>query len=352
MEVLDLRVGRVARHQVRLMIDERAVEEAEVHDADLLEAYPVEALETGVAVGALLELVAEGGAPLARNGNGIRDRADARPILATDHEHEGVVEAERPGPHEPRRRVCLAHAGQHPLRIALRPILQHRGQRRPRVLDVRVDLPRADRRVADERAAEVEPALRPEPHVLDRLREQLAEDALLGEVLRADDDALAAAPAAGEQGEQHCRPSHRGGRSARSTTPSATSAPIASSAAGRAPARIIRSSTIATPRKMKTPSPPAPIDTATSTTCRPVSAATSRRRSGLTPHPPRGTLAPRGPRSSPAPPACRPPAAARRPAARSGPPRAPPRACRASRRSPSCGAAPAVRGTRAAARSG
>src|SRR5207247_1548631 len=83
-------------------------------------------------------------------------------------------------------------ARQHPLRIALRPFLQHRGQRRPRVLDVHVDLPRTDRRVADERAPEVEPTLRPEPHALDRLREQLAEDALLGEVLRAADDALAA----------------------------------------------------------------------------------------------------------------------------------------------------------------
>src|SRR5207253_7655712 len=141
------------------------------------------------------------------------------------------------------------------------------------VLDVRVDLPRADRRVADKRPAEVEAPLGLEADALDRLRQQFAEDALLREVLGPDDDALAAAPAARQQRGDDEQP-HRGGRSARSTAPMVRSAPTASNAAGSAPARIIRLSTIATPRKMNTPSPPAPIAAAIVATPIPTTVAT------------------------------------------------------------------------------
>src|SRR5439155_7963282 len=270
-QMLDLRVGRVARDEVHLTVDERPIQEPQVHDPDLLEPQPVDTLEPRVPIGALLELVAERRSPLARARHRVRDRANAR-VLAADDEREGVVEPERRGPHEPRGRVRLPHACEHPLRIALRRLLQHRGQRRPRVLDVRVDLPGTYRRVADERPAEVEAPLGPEPDDLDRLREELAEDALLGEVLRADNDLLAAARATGEHQER--KPSHRGGRSARSTAPMVRSAPTASSAAGSAPARIIRLSTIATPRKMNTPSPPAPIAAAIVATPIPTTVAT------------------------------------------------------------------------------
>src|SRR5262249_39357135 len=129
------------------------------------------------------------------------------------------------------------------------------------VLDVDVDLPAAQGRVAHERAAEVEAALHRHPGSLDRLRQQLAQHALLREVLRADDHPVAAAAGGeeGERAERDRRPRHRGGRRRRSTVPRIPSAASASAAAGNAPARMVRLSTIATPRKMKTPRPPAPM---------------------------------------------------------------------------------------------
>src|SRR5262249_54942587 len=117
------------------------------------------------------------------------------------------------------------------------------------------------RRVADERSSEIELALYGNAVGLERLRHQLSQDALLGEVLRPDDDAIATA-AGGERRdhpEQRGEPPHRGGRPPRSPAPGVPSPARATAAAGSAPARIVRLSTIATPRKMKTPRPPAPI---------------------------------------------------------------------------------------------
>src|SRR5262249_55147017 len=140
-------------------------------------------------------------------------------------------------------------------------LLQHRGERRAGVLDVDVDLASPQRGIAHEGAAEIELAFDRQPRELDHLRQQLAEHALLGEVLRADDDALTgAAPCdGGEQQERGGGAPHRGGRRRRSSAPRSASAPRASAAAGSAPARMVRLSTMATPRKMKTPSPPAPM---------------------------------------------------------------------------------------------
>ena len=69
------------------------------------------------------------------------------------------------------------------------------GQRGARVLDVDIDVARAQRPIADERAAEIEPAFDLDTRLrLDRLREELAEQDLLGEVLRADADHVAGRP--------------------------------------------------------------------------------------------------------------------------------------------------------------
>ena len=63
------------------------------------------------------------------------------------------------------------------------------GQRRARVLDVDVDVAGRQRAFADQRAAEIQAAIDGQPGLaLDRLRDDLPEDQLLGEVLRADDD--------------------------------------------------------------------------------------------------------------------------------------------------------------------
>src|ERR1700730_8086728 len=86
----------------------------------------------------------------------------------------------------------------------------------------------------------------------------LAEDYLLGEVFRTH----ANAPIA--HGPQRQRPDQRDHErqsrdNFRSTHPNPQSAASAINAAGTAPARISAVSTDATPRNMKTPSPPPPI---------------------------------------------------------------------------------------------
>src|SRR5439155_11068852 len=94
---------------------------------------------------------------------------------------------------------------------------------------------------------------------LDLLRHDFRQQVGLGEVLRADDDPVVLRTTRQQERHQEhalhrCRQT-----SLRSTTPSNASASSASSAAGMAPARIRVLSTVATPRKMYTPSPPAPI---------------------------------------------------------------------------------------------
>src|SRR4029077_19281689 len=166
--------------------------------------------------------------------------------------------------------------------------------------------------VANERAAKMQSALDwylSSP--LDLLRHDLGEQVGLGEVLGADDDSIVLG--ATQQHERHqehafhrCRQT-----SLRSTRPSTASASSASSAAGIAPARISVSSTVATPRKMYTPSPPAPIAAAI------VAMPTLTTGATATPH--RGghclgSRPPPGPRRPP-PPGSRPPRAAARPVA-------------------------------------
>ena len=63
------------------------------------------------------------------------------------------------------------------------------GERRPGVFDVDVDIAAEQRAIADQRAAEIQPPIDRYPGLpLDRLRDQLAENILLGEVLRAARD--------------------------------------------------------------------------------------------------------------------------------------------------------------------
>jgi hypothetical protein len=198
-EPRDRAVGGRAHDEVHLAVGERAVEEAQVHRADLAEPDPVDARERGIAVGPLLELVTEGRGPLAGERHGVRDRT--RGDVGADDEREAVVVAERRRPDEAVARVGRAHAREHLRRVGLGRLLQDRAERGACVLDVEVDLPRPQGAIADERAAQVEAPLGAQPRRLDSLRQQLAQDALLGEVLAADDHAVAAA-AGGEGDEQ------------------------------------------------------------------------------------------------------------------------------------------------------
>ncbi len=85
-------------------------------------------------------------------------------------------------------------------------------QRRAGIFDVGVDVAGQHRAIADQGAAEVQPAIHPEAGIaFDRLRQQLAEHELFGEIFRADHD-RAAAPSRRRHTREH---QHRGHHSRR-----------------------------------------------------------------------------------------------------------------------------------------
>src|SRR6185369_3175089 len=112
-------------------------------------------------------------------------------IVATHENRERIVEAERLRPFEMKARGVFGFdAPVNLARIGQRRELEYRRQRGAGIFDIRVDLA-GHERVVREIAAELEAALdRETGTILDRLRDDLAEDDLLGKVLRADRDRL------------------------------------------------------------------------------------------------------------------------------------------------------------------
>ena len=121
----------------------------------------------------------------------------------------------------------------------------------------------------------------------DRLGDELAQNDLLREVLRADDDPSVSEPRRGQARSEQGQENHGGdgdGPTAvveeracpmrRSTHASRPSAVSASAAAGIAPASIVVVSTIDSPRKMYSPRPPAPIAAAIVAVPTPMTVAT------------------------------------------------------------------------------
>src|SRR5438093_6598155 len=282
---LNLAVRRVAGDHVHLPLRQRPVRQPQVHRGGWgSEPQSVYAREPPEAVGALQELVAESGLPARRHARQVGDalQAVARGVAVSHGDGEGVVESERFAPDERESlRVIARNGAIHAVAIGDERVLQHGGVRGSRVFDVEIDLARRDRVVAHERAAEVKAPLYGEPRApLDLLRHDLAQQIGLGEVLGANHYPVALGASRQQQGDQAERPPRparrspspegRGGgqgvrthlarhANRRSATPSSPSAASAISAAGSAPARMRVSSTTATPRKMYTPSPPAPM---------------------------------------------------------------------------------------------
>src|SRR5204862_5207258 len=216
------------------------------------------------AVGALEELVAEARVPARRHPAQVRNGLQpvARGVGGAHQDRERVVEPERREPAQVELPAVLARdLAIHAVAVGDGRVLEHRGERRARVLDVQIDLPRQDGLMTHERAAQVQAPLHRDVHpALDLLRHDLGQEIGFREVFRADDDAVVPGTGAEQrhQGEEHPA-GYRCHASLRSAIPSTASAARASSAAGNAPAMISVSSTVATPRKMYTPSPPAPI---------------------------------------------------------------------------------------------
>src|SRR5262249_19336219 len=192
-------------------------------------------------VGALEKLVAEAGLQLLMRGE-VRDPREGETprVVAADDERERVLESERRAPHEvPPLRVLLRDARADAARIGDRLLLQDRRVCRSRVLGIEVELARDEAAMAQEAAAEIELPLDPDARSLERLRGDLSQDDLLGEVLRADAHGPAALGAAGRKGETESgggsdddEASHRRGLRRLSARPRRRSRTSASAAAG------------------------------------------------------------------------------------------------------------------------
>src|SRR6266498_1662344 len=293
------------------MIFESAGEQAEVHDARRSgETQAVGCDQALVAVGALHELVPKAGAPLRSVRGGLREclQMQATGVLASNFDGEGVVEAE--GRAEGQVETLLVfrlHAIVNRFPICCGRLLQDCGQRCAGVFEIDVDASGEQALVRDVSAAEIETSLdRKMSFVFDLLGDEFSEDDLLGEVLASDDDA-GSVRTGGEKGgrEEKCDGERREGtafsraagqfrtfygttesralplqqiaaspspparvishyaarcgESRFSSQPSSVSAAKAINAAGMAPARITALFTMVSPRKMSSPSPPAPI---------------------------------------------------------------------------------------------
>ena len=239
---------------------------------------------------------------------------------------------------------------EHGAGVAADRLMEDGRQRGAGVFDIDVDVAGEQRAIADQRAAEIQPAIDRQAGVaLDRLRQQLAEHQLLGEVLRADDDRAAGAARRQHRRRAAARGSDRRGGDRRGA---------ARARAGGAPTAVARAT--AARRRRRAPAPRPEWRRRGSPSCRPSTARDRcirrgrRRRSPRQSSPSRRRRRPRRARrrrSTAAPAAARPAAAAR---AASCPSRRPPRGstdrCRAGRRSSSARSAAGRRGSARPAR--
>ena len=258
---VDPPVRRVGHRDIDLALDEGPVHEPQVELANPAEVEPVRLPEPRIAVLAGHELRTESGRHPPGRRSQIRDRPETERlgVGSPDDEGEGVLEAERRTPREPPSLgVGGLHLAERPVGVLDRRPLQDRGQGRPGVLGVEVDLPAHEGVVADERSPEVKAPFHGDPARLELLRQDLPQDVLLGEVLRADHDRVARSAGEEEGEDENGRRLHAGlpstrrsacpaGVTRRSSSPRSASADSASRAAGRAPARITVSFTIASP---------------------------------------------------------------------------------------------------------
>jgi len=192
-EGVDEAVRGIAGDNVDLMIEEGAVDEAEVHHVRL--PGEVEAVQTGQgaeAVGALEEFVADAGAPLRRDGSDIRNRAKVKVfrVVAADDHGKSVFEAQRLGDFEMKAiGVELLDAVVDRGRIARGSFVEDSGERRAGVFNIEIEVAGFEGSVNEERAAEVGLAHDGDSRAgFDVLGEEFRKDDLLGEELGADGD--------------------------------------------------------------------------------------------------------------------------------------------------------------------
>src|SRR5579864_3140576 len=160
--------------------------------------------------------------------------------------------------------VLLFHFLIHSIRILERRFFQDSGQRSAGVLGININSSRQHGLLADIGAGKIEAAFNFQlGSGLDLLRDQFAQDKLFGKILGAYDDNVLPRRAAGRECEPQRNRSHENavhaGRKRFSSSARPKSASKARTAAGTAPARITTLFTMARPRKMNSPRPPAPM---------------------------------------------------------------------------------------------
>src|ERR1700683_1557969 len=183
------------------MIEQSSIEQPEIHDPRRRGKFQtVRARESRVTVRAFHEFVAKSGAPLVRRTAQLRSPLQPQlpSVRASYNDGKSIVEAKRRQNVERKSlRVFGTNPLKHGLWVAFHGILQDRRQRRPRILPIRIDEARQQCLLADVAAGEVEAALHFQVCVrFDLLREEFAEDGLLGEVLRSDYNRIVAIEAA------------------------------------------------------------------------------------------------------------------------------------------------------------
>jgi len=185
---VDEAVGGIAGDDIDLMIDESAIEEAEVHDVGLRgEVESVTSAPTAETVGALEEFVADTGAPLWGDGGevGHGEEVEALRVVATDDHGESVFKAERLGENEVEALSVLifdASVDGGGGIVGRRGFVEDGGESGAGVLDVEIEIAGEEGLVDKESAAEIGLANdRDAGASFDVLGEEFGENDLLGE---------------------------------------------------------------------------------------------------------------------------------------------------------------------------
>ncbi len=184
---IDEAAGRVARYQIDLPLRERPIDQREIHGRRRCgKPQSVGARKARVAVLTLKEFVAEAGVPGRSVGCRGRQRLDSQLSrhVAADEHGKRVLEPQRIEQRQAGLRIVPLDPVKDPMPVRIDRLMKNRRLRGARVLDIRVDVAGTQRTVADEGAAEIQSALDADRRTrFDRLRDDFAENDLLGEVL-------------------------------------------------------------------------------------------------------------------------------------------------------------------------
>jgi hypothetical protein len=195
MERVDEAVGGIAGDDVDFLVDERAVNEAEVHHARRFrEMQTVTLNEAAIAVGAFEKFVADAGAPAWGDRNDVGDFGEMElfGIGSADDHGKCVFESERLGDVEIETLgVALFHALVDGLRVGIvgGSFAEDGGERGAGVFDIKIEVAGEEGFLAEERAAEIGFAIDVDAGAgFDVLGEEFGEEDLLGEKFGSDGD--------------------------------------------------------------------------------------------------------------------------------------------------------------------